>query len=96
MRYTLRQANCGVECGMHQPVPEPADIRGLPPEGLLAWLCAVQRALGAMPDHGSASVSQYRPGVVKVADEGVYSHVVTIGLDGILDDLVESGAIERT
>ena len=79
---------------MHQPVPDPIDARVLHPYQEFRWLLAVQEALARYPEPMAVSIHQQRPGVLLVADEGVYPRTVIAGMDRLVESMEERGMIQ--
>lgn len=63
----LKHRDCLV--GMHQPVPDPVDLRTADPLETLGLMLAVQRATARCPFVGIATVRQIRPGVLETTPE---------------------------
>jgi hypothetical protein len=82
-------------CGMHQPVPDPPDLRLLSVQGQLSYLMACQEAMAEWGRPGFASVQQERPGVVLVDEEDRYPDKICVGLSRILERLESEGAIKQ-
>lgn len=93
MPFYLRSP--AVRGGMHQPMADLADFRNCDPLETLNQLVAIQRAVSHLPWSCAASVDQERPGVFHIADDGLFSHRIIIGLGRILDQMVAEGMIER-
>lgn len=80
--------------GMHQPFPDPTDMRLLDNRSLLIWLCKIQQSLANWPEVCEVYLQQVRPGVIRVSDNEIGEFKVVAGMNALLDHLESVGAIE--